>query len=146
MKVSTKTRYALRLMLQLALDYGKNVSMLGDIAKREGLSEKYLSLIVIPLRANKLINSVRGAKGVYFLTKPPSEITVKDIFESTDGAICTVDCNKSGKKCEKVGNCITKEVWIKLDETIKNTMENISLQDLVDLYNKKNKTQINYEI
>jgi len=146
MKVSTKTRYALRLMLQLALDYGKSVSMLGDIAKREGLSEKYLSLIVIPLRANNLINSVRGAKGGYFLSRSPSEITVKDIFEATDGPICTVECNKSKKKCSNTANCITKEVWKKLDETIENTLRNITLHDLVEIYNKTNKKQINYEI
>ncbi|MEM4248057.1 MAG: Rrf2 family transcriptional regulator, partial [Candidatus Nanoarchaeia archaeon] len=67
MKVPTKTRYALRVMLQLGLDYekssGKEVSMLGDIARRENLSEKYLSLVVMPLRAHGLINSVRGSKG-----------------------------------------------------------------------------------
>jgi Predicted transcriptional regulator len=79
-------------MLQLALNYGKKPPMLGDIAKKENLSGKYLSLIVLPLRAHGLINSIRGAKGGYYLAKNHRKSLCLTFFEATDGKVCSVDC------------------------------------------------------
>ncbi len=150
MKVTTKTRYALRVMLQLGLDYekgsGKEVSMLGDIAKRENLSEKYLSLVVIPLRAHGLINSVRGSKGGYLLARDPSRISIKDVYEATDGKVCTVDCTLAENNCNNSKKCTTREVWLKLDHAIEKTLGEITLKDLVDSYKQKNKIQLSYVI
>lgn len=146
MKISTKTRYAIRFMFQLALDYGKGPSMLGDIAKREDLSEKYLSIIVISLRSQGLISSTRGSKGGYSLARHPSKITIKDIYEATDGKVCTVDCTASKKNCKKSADCVVREFWLKLDNSISDVMEGTTLQDILESYQKKNKHIVNYEI
>ena len=79
MKITTRSRYGVRLMLELAGNYGKGQVLLKDIARNEGISEKYLSLIIIPLRTAGLVQSTRGAHGGYSLAKPPGEITLKDI-------------------------------------------------------------------
>ncbi|MFA5284396.1 MAG: Rrf2 family transcriptional regulator, partial [Smithellaceae bacterium] len=95
MKLSTRTRYGVRLMTVLAQNYGKGPVFLKDIAKGENISEKYLSLIIIPLRGVGLINSVRGAHGGYNLSKEPSQITLKEIVDVLEGDCSLVDCVKN---------------------------------------------------
>src|SRR4030042_540461 len=95
MKLSTRTRYGVRLMVALALNYGKDPVFLKDIAKGENISEKYLSLIIIPLRGVNLVNSVRGAHGGYNLSKEPSQITLKEIVDVLEGECSLVDCVKN---------------------------------------------------
>ncbi|MFA6568001.1 MAG: Rrf2 family transcriptional regulator [Victivallales bacterium] len=146
MKISTRARYGARLMFQLALDYGKGLSLLRNIAKKEELSEKYLSLIVIPLKAQNLIVSGRGAKGGYMLAKAPALITMKEIVETLDGEVSVSECIGNPKKCGRFPGCITRDVWKILDEKIQATLEAITLQDLVDKYNMEKNPSANYEI
>ena len=92
MKLSTRARYGVRLMLALAKNYGKEPVYLKDIAKQEDISEKYLSLLIMPLRRIGLVNSVRGAYGGYNLARDPKEITLKEIVVVLEGDCCLVDC------------------------------------------------------
>jgi Rrf2 family protein len=104
---------------------------LKEIAKNQDISEKYLSLIVIPLRSAGLIRSIRGARGGYTLAKRPDLITVADIVDVLEGELCLVDCVKNPAQCPRVPICPTRDVWSILGEKIKETLAGISLPSLV---------------
>ena len=118
-------------MLELALHYNKGTVFLKDIAREEEISEKYLSHLVIPLKANGLISSSRGAHGGYRLAKSPSHITVKDIVQTLEGDLSPVECVKNPSICRRTSGCVTRDVWEKLDERISDTLSSITLKDLV---------------
>ncbi len=133
MKISTKGRYALRLMLDLAIyDTGEPVS-LKDIAKRQEISEKYLEQIISVLNKAGFVRSIRGASGGYVLRRKPKEYTVGDILRLTEGSLSPVACvGVESEECVRSGDCVTVMVWEKLDKAINDVVDNISLQDLVD--------------
>lgn len=135
MKLSTRSRYGLRLMLALARNYGKGNIFLKDIAREEEISEKYLSLIIIPLKGVGLINSVRGSSGGYTLAKEPSKITLKDIVDVLEGD-CLVDCLKDPKACSRINTCASRDIWAMLGGKISETLRSITLEQLV-LMNKE---------
>ena len=135
MRLSTRSRYGTRLMLELALNYHKGNVYLKDVAREEDISEKYLSHLVIPLKANGLISSSRGAHGGYRLAKSPSRITVKDIVQTLEGNLSPVECIKNPSVCKRVPGCVTRDVWKKLDEKISDTLNSITLEDLVKSQN-----------
>lgn len=135
MKLSTRSRYGLRLMLALAKNYGKGNIFLKDIAHEEEISEKYLSLIIIPLKGVGLVNSVRGASGGYTLSQDPSQITLKDIVDVLEGN-CLVDCLKDPKACARVSTCASHDIWAMLGGKISETLSAITLEQLV-LMNKE---------
>ncbi len=131
MRLSTRSRYGTRLMLDLALNYHKGNVFLKDVASAEDISEKYLSHLVIPLKANGLISSSRGAHGGYRLAKDPSLITIKDIVQTLEGNLSPVECIKNPSVCRRVSGCVTRDVWEKLDDKISDTLSSITLKDLV---------------
>ena len=133
MKISTKGRYALRLMLDLAIyDTGEPVS-LKDIAKRQEISEKYLEQIISVLNKAGFVRSIRGASGGYVLRRKPKEYTVGDILRLTEGSLSPVACvGEESEECIRSGDCVTVLVWEKLDKAINDVVDNITLQDLVD--------------
>jgi len=131
MKISTRTRYGLRLLTSLASEYGNKPVFLKDIAAGEEISEKYLSLIVIPLRGTGLITSVRGAHGGYCLARAPKLINLRQVMEAMEGEICLVDCVKYPLSCSRSAGCPTHDVWNILNARIKSTMNNITLADLI---------------
>lgn len=135
MKLSTRSRYGLRLMLALARNYGKGNTFLKDIAHEEEISEKYLSLIIIPLKGIGLINSVRGASGGYTLAKEPSQITLKDIVDVLEGD-CLVDCLKDPNACSRVSTCASHDIWAMLGGKISEVLSSVTLEQLV-LMNKE---------
>ncbi|MBN1365809.1 MAG: Rrf2 family transcriptional regulator [Syntrophaceae bacterium] len=145
MKLSTRPRYGLRLMLALARNYGKGNTFLKDIALEEGISEKYLSLIIIPLKGVGLVNSVRGSSGGYTLAKAPSQITLKDIVDVMEGD-CLVDCLKDPKVCSRVSTCTTRDVWTLLGGKISETLSSITLEQLVAMNNEKKEQAISPSI
>jgi Rrf2 family protein len=118
-------------MVCLAEHYGDAPIFLKEIAKNQDISEKYLSLIVIPLRSAGLIRSIRGARGGYTLAKRPDLITVADIVDVLEGELCLVDCVKNPAQCPRVPICPTRDVWSILGEKIKETLAGISLPSLV---------------
>lgn len=136
MKMSTRARYGVRLMFELGLRYGGKPMLLKDIARNEELSEKYLSQLVIPLKASGLINSVRGAQGGYLLARPPEQVTVKDIVEVLEGDLAPSDCSKDSSLCSRSSYCITRGVWEKLEKSISKTLKSITLNDLVKKFKK----------
>lgn len=92
LQMSTRSRYGVRLMVALALRYGDGISLLREISRQEGISEKYLGQIIIPLKAAGLVLSQRGAHGGYSLARPPGDITVRDVVEAIEGSIAPVPC------------------------------------------------------
>ena len=132
MRLSTRARYGTRLMLELALNFKKGTVFLKDIAAKEEISEKYLSHLVIPLRASGLISSSRGAHGGYRLAKSPSQITLKEIVQTLEGGISFVECVKNPSVCPRVSKCATRGIWEKLDKKISDALSSVNLADLMN--------------
>ena len=127
-------------MLELALNYKKGTVLLKDIANEEEISGKYLSQLMIPLKASKLIVSSRGAHGGYRLAKDPSLITIKDIVQTLEGNLSPVECVHNPSVCNRVSNCTTRQIWEMLDEKIAETLNSITLDDLVKSQQNSQKT------
>jgi len=142
MKLSTRTRYGVRLMVALAQNYGKDPVFLKDIAKGENISEKYLSLIIIPLRGVNLVNSVRGAHGGYNLSKEPSQINLKEIVDVLEGECSLVECEKNPSSCERTPICATHDVWAMIGEKISETLSSITLDRLAKMNQEKTENTI----
>ncbi len=132
MKISTKGRYALRLMLDLALYNTGDPVSLKDIAKRQEISEKYLEQIIAILNKAGFVRSIRGAQGGYVLRKEPKEYTVGDILRLTEGSLAPVACvGDDGDTCEREKDCVTVRVWSMLNDAINNVVDNLTLEDLI---------------
>lgn len=136
MKLSTRTRYGVRLMLALARTYGQGSVFLKDVAKGEEISEKYLSQIIIPLRGAGLVNSNRGVHGGYTLARSPAEITLRQIVEPFEGD-CLVDCVNNPAACPRVSTCASRDVWALLGGKITETLNGITLEQLLHLDQNK---------
>lgn len=132
MKISTKGRYALRLMLDLAMHSTGNPISLKDIATRQGISDKYLEQIIAVLNKAEYVKSVRGACGGYILTKEPKEYTVGMILRLTEGSLAPVACVEQETACDKTKDCATIYVWKKMNQAINEVVDSITLQDLVE--------------
>jgi Rrf2 family protein len=137
MKLSTRARYGVRLMVALAVNYDKGPVFLKDVAKGENISEKYLSLIIIPLRRIGLVNSIRGAHGGYLLAKDPSQITMKEIIDVLEGDCSLVDCVRNPSTCPRVPICASHDVWEIIGGKISETLNSITLDKLVKMNQEK---------
>ena len=124
-------------MAALALNYGQAPVFLKDIAKGENISEKYLSLIIIPLRRVGLVNSIRGAHGGYSLAKDPSQITLKEIVDVLEGDCSLVDCVKNPSTCPRVPICSIRDIWSIIGGKISETLSSITLDTLVKMNQEK---------
>ena len=132
MKLSTRSRYGTRLMLDMAQHYREGPLQLGDIAKRQEVSVKYLEQIIIPLKKAHYIESVRGRKGGHILTKPPEEITVGEIVALLEESSGLVECDKDNTVCERADICPTRLLWKEAYEAMFDRLEAITLADLVE--------------
>jgi Rrf2 family protein len=133
MKISTKGRYALRLMLDLALNNTGEYITIKSIAARQEISEKYLEQIISLLNRANYVKSVRGAQGGYRLAKEPAEYTVGMILRLTEGSLAPVDClEDETNECNRWNTCVTKDVYKELYEAISSVVDHITLQNLVD--------------
>lgn len=137
MLVSTKGRYALHLMLDIALHSAGEPVPLRDIAEREKLSDKYLEQLVIPLSRTGLVKSVRGAGGGYLLTRPAEEYTVGEILRVLEGDLAPTSCTEEGHCCENAGQCVSMEIWEQIRAAVDNVVDNVTLADLVKRYYEK---------
>ena len=146
MNISTKTRYGVRLMLLLALNYGKGPLLLKEISRREGISVKYLGQIVIPLKSAGLITSIRGARGGYELDNHPAEVTLKSIIEVLDGEIRLAERINGFASPSRAAYCSSHFVWETLEKSISKTLEAITLENLVSKYGEDKKSSIIYNI
>ena len=132
MRVSTRGRYALRLMLDLAMNNTGEPVRLKDVAKRQEISEKYLEQIISILNKSRFVKSVRGPAGGYSLKRKPEEYTVGMILRLTEGSLAPVDCVEDGTDCGRADQCVTVLLWKKLNDAINGVVDNITLADLVD--------------
>lgn len=132
MHVSTKGRYALQLMLALALQEEQNLSVKA-VAESQGISEKYLEQVIPPLVRSGFIRSVRGAKGGYHLTRDPEDCTVGTILRTVEGSIAPVSClDDKVNQCARCKECVTLDLWAQVDQAISNVVDHVTLADLVD--------------
>lgn len=134
MKLSTKGRYGVKAMVDLAIRYGGNPVSIKSIAERQNISEFYLEQLFAPLRRAKLIKSVRGAQGGYVLNKAPKDITVSDIMNVLEGPIEISSCLDKDE-CDNMNICPTRLLWDKIKKSIDNVTDSITLQDMADDYN-----------
>ena len=133
MKISTKGRYAIRIMIDLAQHNTGEYIPLMDIAKRQEISEKYLESIVVILSRNDFVQSLRGKGGGYRLIKEPSEYTVGSILRITEGSFAPVSClEKQPNRCERASYCKTLHMWEGLQKVVEEYFEGITIQDLLD--------------
>lgn len=133
MKISTKGRYALRLMLDLALHNNGEFIRIKSIAGRQEISEKYLEQIISYLNRAGYVKSARGVQGGYKLAKKPEEYTVGMILRLTEGSLSPVAClDETENYCERQGDCATLELWKRLDDAIKGVVDHITLADLME--------------
>jgi Rrf2 family protein len=137
MKLSTRGRYGVRLMLDLALHYGDGPIYLKDIAERQGISEKYLWQLINPLKTTGLVNSTRGAHGGYVLGKKPERISLKEILQVLEGSLCLVDCVDNPSLCERASSCISRDIWEEVSKGMKQTLEETTLADMVERQKEK---------
>jgi Rrf2 family cysteine metabolism transcriptional repressor len=134
MKLSTKSTYGLRAMVNIAMTKDRRAVSIKDISKREGISSVYLEQLLNKLRRENLVKSVRGPAGGYILSKKPRRITVGDIVKTLEGSITPVDCaqGREGWKtiCQHKNTCVAKIVWAKLAKAIDDCLESVTLEDL----------------
>ncbi len=136
MKLSTKGRYGLKAMFELSLHEQNGPVPLKHIAKKQNISEQYLEQIFSNLRKSNLVKSVRGSQGGYLLAKKAIDITVGDILTVLEGPVSLSDCVLDEDKCENSDKCVTKVVWEKIKKGIEDVIDSITLQDMIDDYNK----------
>lgn len=138
MKISTKGRYAVRVMLDLALNNTGEYIKVKDIAARQGISEKYLEQIIAVLNRAGYVTSVRGAQGGYRLAKRAEDYTVGMILRLTEGSMAPVACLEEGAPvCERYDTCETLEVWKDLYAAINGVIDNMTVADLVEKRRKR---------
>ncbi len=135
MKLSTRGRYGVTAMYELALNYGKGPLSLRTIANKQGISDNYLEQLICSLRNAGLVKSTRGAQGGYVLTKDPASITIGDIITIMEGPIALVDClltdaQSDNQVCKKATQCVTRGVWADVCESISKVLNSITLADL----------------
>lgn len=133
MKISTKGRYAIRVMLDLAKQDSEEYIPLLDIAKRQDISEKYLESIVAVLSKNDFLKSLRGKGGGYKLVKRPEEYTIGSILKLMEGSLAPVAClEKKPNRCERAAECATLKMWEGMEKMIEDYFEGITLADLIE--------------
>ena len=132
MKISTRGRYALRLLLDLAMHDNGMPVRIKDIAERQAVSDKYLEQIIASLNKAGYVKSIRGPQGGYQLTKEPEGYTVGMILRLTEGSLAPVACmEEESSPCHRSEGCATLEVWKRLDDAIKSVVDTVTLADLL---------------
>jgi len=131
MKISTKGRYALRVMADIALNGEDKKITIVELASRNSISDKYLEQIISLMVKNNLLLSFRGAQGGYKLSRPAKEITIGEIMRATEGKLETVSCINSNEKCDKAEMCLTVNVWAKLDKIVNEFFDSTTLDDVI---------------
>ena len=142
MKVSTKGRYALRLMVDLGLQEDDSYISLKDISRRQNISIKYLEQIVTPLNRAGLVRSARGAQGGYRLAKAPGEYTAGQILRTIEGSMAPIACLEcETNECEHYEKCATIEFWEGMNKVISDYVDSVTLEHLIDSYRKRTADQ-----
>ncbi len=133
MRLSTRSRYGTRLMLDMAQNYQDGPLHLTSIANRQGISVKYLEQIIIPLKKAQYVKSVRGPKGGHALARPPEEITVGEIVALLEDGVNLVECSERPESCGRSENCVTRHIWREAAGAMFAKLNSITLADLVKI-------------
>ena len=136
MKLSTKGRYGIHAMYDLAQFGSETPQPIKSIAERQNIPEAYLEQLIGQLRRSGLVRSVRGAQGGYLLSRSPSEITVGEVLRTLEGELAVVDCLMEEDACHKACSCPTRVVWKKLRDGLNEIVDGITLQDMLDDYER----------
>jgi Rrf2 family cysteine metabolism transcriptional repressor len=137
MKLSTRTRYGIRAIIELAQYEGTRPLQLKMIAERQDISIKYLEQLMGLLRSAALVRSVRGSKGGYALGRPAEQIKLSEVFRCLEGPVTTTECVGDGDVCKRSADCIARDVWVEVEAAINHVLDSITLEDLV----KRTKTR-----
>lgn len=137
MKISTKGRYALRMMIEFGMNPDQ-CTKISQVAARHGISDKYLEQIVSLLHRAGYVRSIRGAQGGYMLTRRPEEYTVGMILRQTEGSLSPVSClDDEINQCEQAGRCSTLTVWQQIKDAVDQVVDNVTLADLIEEQKKR---------
>ena len=137
MRISTKGRYGTRAMLDLALHYSSSPILVKDIARRQGISERYLEQLLLSLKVAGFVRAVRGAHGGFILSRPPAQIKLDSIINALEGSIAPVDCVDSPDLYQKSSCCAMHDIWLEVGEAMEKVLESITLEELVERQAKK---------
>lgn len=137
MKLSTRARYGTRVLLDLAQYQGNKPVQLKDIAGRQNISLHYLEHIIGPLIGAGIVQSTRGARGGLQLTKHPEDLKLSEVVQLLEGTMTPVDCIGNPESCTRSDICVTREVWSKMKKAIDDTLNSITLQELIERQNEK---------
>ena len=143
MKLSTKGRYAMRAMLDLAQHYNDGLVLVKDVAKRQELSERYLEHLFLALKTAGLVKSVRGAHGGFTLAKATNKINLIDIIRACEGPLALVECVVDAGICPRSSRCATRDVWIELQSAMDGVLGSMTLQDMIERQQVKQQTSSN---
>ncbi|MFC1868152.1 RrF2 family transcriptional regulator [Thermodesulfobacteriota bacterium] len=132
MKLSTRSRYGMRLMVDLAQHYNDGPTQIGDIAKRQEISVKYLEQLIIPLKRAKFVKSVRGPKGGHLLMKPPTDITAGEIVDTLEKGINLTQCVGNPDQCDRSGYCETRDIWEMATRAMCDRLNSITLSEVIN--------------
>jgi Rrf2 family cysteine metabolism transcriptional repressor len=144
MKLSTRTRYAVRAIIELAQNGNSKPLQLKIIAQRQDISVKYLEQLMAILRSSGFVRSIRGSKGGYVLAKAPNQIKLNEVLHRLEGSVATVECVENEDYCSRSADCASRYLWVQVEQAIEKVLEAITLQDLVDKANGEKK--LDYQI
>ncbi len=137
MKISTRTRYGLRLLVYLAGENPDKLLQVKEIAKHESIPVKYLEQIIRPLKKAGMLKVVRGAKGGYFIGRRPENISVKEVFDVLENNSSLLDCLQNKNTCERKNICSTFDFWNNFNNAVNEYLENVSIADIVKMQREK---------
>lgn len=153
MKLSTKGRYGLQLMVDLGVHSKDKQVSLKSISERLGISESYFEQLIALLKKKKLVISVRGAQGGYYLAKSPEDISIGDILRALEGSLAPTECTCESNKeyhCDRCGingeHCVTKSVWERIRDGINQVVDSIALHELIEDYERINQYAPDYNL
>jgi Rrf2 family protein len=144
MKLSTRTRYGVRAILELAANQDGGPMQIKAIAHRQDISVKYLEQLMAILKSAGFVRSVRGAKGGYILAKPANQIKLSEVFNALEGQVTTVECVEDENYCARTADCVARQVWSEVQQAMEKVLQSMTLQDLVD--RTKDKKALSYQI
>ncbi|MGD8785813.1 MAG: Rrf2 family transcriptional regulator [Phycisphaerales bacterium] len=144
MKLSTRTRYAMRALIELAENGGRSPLQLKIIAKRQDISIKYLEQLMAVLKSAGLVRSIRGSKGGYILTRGPEQIKLSEAFHCLEGTVTTVECVGNEDYCNRTADCATRRVWMQVQMAMDDVLKSITLRDMVKM--SEGNRKLNYQI
>jgi Rrf2 family transcriptional regulator, cysteine metabolism repressor len=136
MKLSSRTRYGMRAMLELANEYGKKPLQIKSIADREEISNKYLEQLVSMLKSAGLVRSIRGPRGGYMLAKAPADIKLSEIFTTLEGPLVPIECVEHTEFCPKCSDCATRVIWTELYSALMSVLDKTTLKQLSERSNR----------